>query len=351
MTAKKHFLADVCIIRIVLIVILVMYHAFCPFVGVWDSPENFPWVLPYYLWGKMLISLMLEMFVFISGLVFGLKMKRDGVQNVCNKGLITKRFQRLILPAIFFGALYVVLFYDFMAEPGEAALNFLEGAGHLWFLPMLFFCFVILAVLERCNCNRKVVLFIAICFSVFYVFGHLWSKVTYYFTFFLIGIYIGDSDFSVKPYAKLRNILLFLVIYLILFAIKIKPTIVFGGWYMQIMDAPEGTFDNITMLMLRNAMSLLTSLAGLAFFYLLINWFIDKVNLKVTDRMMRVSGYCFGVYIYQEFILKLLYYNLGVLNTCPPLLTPWLGFAVALPISVLLTHFTLKTRFGRYLIG
>ena len=73
----------------------------------------------------------------------------------------------------------------------------------------------------------------------------------------------------------------------------------------------------------------------------------------LTDRpqLITISGYCYGVYIYQQFILKLLYYRTPMLMLVNKWLLPWIAFVIALVVSLLLCHLTLRTRWGRYLIG
>lgn len=50
-------------------------------------------------------------------------------------------------------------------------------------------------------------------------------------------------------------------------------------------------------------------------------------------------------------IIDFAYYRLGWLEQLPSLLLPWVGFGVALSLSLFLAWITLKTRVGRFLIG
>lgn len=69
--SKTNRLTNVIIIRPILIVLLVFYHAFAIYSGAWDPIEGYPEVPVYWWLDKLSYAFMLEMFVFISGYVFG----------------------------------------------------------------------------------------------------------------------------------------------------------------------------------------------------------------------------------------------------------------------------------------
>ena len=325
--AQKKYLLDVCIIRFALIFILVAYHAFCPYSGIWDSPDGFQTNKIYYCLGLFFISFMLESFVFISGLVFGYQIRNRGKENVCNRHLITNKLKRLILPSIFFSAIYFVLFIDTTNTPFDITSLIWDGFGHMWFLPMLFKCFLIMGLLEYFNCNKTIVSILALLSSIIctiYPTPYIDSTPNYFF-FFLAGTYIGESNFKIAKYSTFKNIIFSGIIFLILFIAHIKT-------YNKFFSFPM-------------------SLSGVLFVYLLANRIILMPKVHISEKVVNFSNYCFGVYIYQEFILKLLYYNLNLLEICPSLLTPWIGIIITLPLSIILTHLTRQTKFGRYLIG
>lgn len=95
----------------------------------------------------------------------------------------------------------------------------------------------------------------------------------------------------------------------------------------------------------------LCALSMLVFLYSLANRPIIKNYLDKCPGLITLSGYCYGVYIYQQFILKYLYYNTTFTSNVPVWAFPWIGFVFTLIMSLILCHLTLKTKFGRYLIG
>ena len=71
-------LSNVVVIRPILIVLLVFYHAFLIFQGGWGSTGQFPEVKAYWWLDKLSYSFLLEMFVFISGYVLGYQVRVKG---------------------------------------------------------------------------------------------------------------------------------------------------------------------------------------------------------------------------------------------------------------------------------
>lgn len=73
--------------------------------------------------------------------------------------------------------------------------------------------------------------------------------------------------------------------------------------------------------------------------------------LTLSPFWIKLSGYCFGIYLFQQFILQWLYYHTALQEYIGIIVLPWLAFAVTLILSWLLTHIMMQTRAGRYLIG
>lgn len=67
--------------------------------------------------------------------------------------------------------------------------------------------------------------------------------------------------------------------------------------------------------------------------------------------LITLSGYCYGVYIYQQFILNIIYYQTQLPFIVNAYWLPWIATLATIVLSLLLCHFTLKTKIGRFLIG
>ena len=348
---KKEWLLDVAAIRIILILLLVMYHALCPFTGNWSQPYSGFHNITAYKWiGLLTHQGQLEGMTFISGLLMGFSLYRRN--NTFNLGKsIFKKAKRILLPCFFFGIIYYLLFYDMSANWASIVYKILNGCGHLWFLPMIFWCFVITYILAHYPPlqNKITIYYIVLAISCMFVILNPLQflplgigNVGNYYMYFLIGFGLKQNIISFPKYTLRRQfiaILVFCAAFVVYMLLK-------NGWQKE---------DILIMKAIRlasfNICTLLTSINAIYTFYgvanrsRVINW------LKSKPALITLSGYCYGVYIYQQFILQFLYYKTNIPITVSEYALPWIGFAVTLFLSLALCWITLKTRFGRFLIG
>lgn len=90
---------------------------------------------------------------------------------------------------------------------------------------------------------------------------------------------------------------------------------------------------------------------GTIMIYLLAIYLLERRKLKIGDSMVKLSGMCFGTYLYQQFILQYLYYRTGFVSALGIYTAPWIAFLLTLIVSLMLTALTMKTRLGRALIA
>lgn len=64
-----------------------------------------------------------------------------------------------------------------------------------------------------------------------------------------------------------------------------------------------------------------------------------------------MSNLSMGVYLFQQFVLKYLYYKTPFTTMISPYVFPWLAFGVALVLSILLSLGVRRIKVGRFLIG
>lgn len=148
-SGKKVWLMDVVAIRIILIILLVMYHALCPFTGNWSSPyDGFQDVIAYEWIGLLTHQGQLEGMTFLRGLLLGFSLYRKNNTFDLWKSIL-KKSKRILLPCIFFGIIYYLLFFDLSAGWTTIVYRIMNGCGHLWFLPMIFWCFIITYILAH----------------------------------------------------------------------------------------------------------------------------------------------------------------------------------------------------------
>ena len=95
---------------------------------------------------------------------------------------------------------------------------------------------------------------------------------------------------------------------------------------------------------------LLCAVSGVAFVYGLVNYLIEGRKLTVPQWVVGLNGVCFGVYLFQQFILQILYYKTQLPSLVGPYWLPWFGLFVTLVLSYALTKLSLKTKIGRKLM-
>ena len=128
---------EVDINRVLSILLIVILHSLAFYTGAWAAPDDFQSVGLYKYLGKLCGSVAVPSFVFISGFLFRSQIttkKQDFAS------LIKKKAKRLLLPSVIFSILYVLLFNEEIFSL-SSLFDILNGAGHLWFLPMLFCSF------------------------------------------------------------------------------------------------------------------------------------------------------------------------------------------------------------------
>ena len=139
MGVNKTFFDDIGIIRAFCIISIVIGHSFAIY-----SNSSY-WVLPmnvedieFYKWiNPAVINIELQTFVFISGFLFGYQGKKSNTFS-----FLIKKIKRIIIPCILFGIIYYITIDRYKLDKVSISY-FLSGAGHLWFLPMIFCCYFI----------------------------------------------------------------------------------------------------------------------------------------------------------------------------------------------------------------
>lgn len=340
---KKKILNDVLIIRILLIFLLIIYHSFAIFNGGWEPLSGFPKIELYTWIADISYSFMLEMFVFISGLILGFQVLNRSNEFITKLSFLKKKAQRLLIPSIFFGILYVLIIdkeFNWLS-----VYKILNGYAHMWFLPMLFLCFCYIYIINKFDVISKWILLITI-IVVIQPIPQLPFQITkslYYFFFFFLGYLIGKREFVIDKFIRWRYFLLLLLFYFV-------TSIFFHIWKYEVVQNTS-ILQKILYFYIKRFISVLCALSGLFFVYVGINiWHYYKKNV-LSEKYIRLSGYCFGVYLLQQFILKLLYNNSFYVSFCGPYMLPFVSFTITVVLSIFIVSFLLRTRLGRFLIA
>lgn len=110
------------------------------------------------------------------------------------------------------------------------------------------------------------------------------------------------------------------------------------------MNMPEGGIKEVS----KNICQLCYSAVGtVALFSTAI--YISN-HTKVPHWVVSIGSSCFGVYIFQQFILMFIYYKTDVPQIVHPYIMPWLAFLIALSVSLCCSVLIRKTKLGRSII-
>ena len=331
--------------RLGLIFFLVVYHALCIYTGGWEKPfDSFP-DIPLYDWiGMSTHGFRLQSMVFISGLLFGYTLMKHP-ERLCFNSCVVRKAKRVLLPCYIFGIVYWLMFYyrpDFdVSTIGGGIWLIINGIGHLWFLPMIFWCFVITYILERKGlCKPWLMLVFLACAAYNLLFKlplGLGSVPTHYI-FFYTGFMLSSKRIKLP----MLNIWIPAILFITAFCAS-----------MFIKDNLEATtfIEKGLLFGLNGLVNIIISVTGVYLLYRIAN--ISTIQKKIDGNrlLIKLSGYCYGVYIFQQFILRYLYYKTDMAHCIDPYVLPWVATVVTIALSLILTDLSLRTRAGRFLIG
>lgn len=333
-------LADVVIMRLGLIFLLIGTHTFAPYSGSWDALPHSDGIEFYAHISSFTHFISMPALIFISGYLFGHSWHK--VKGQSFKEFALKKLKRLILPCIVFSIFYFVLFNDYSQTLHKIAYYIVNGAGHLWFLPMLFWCFLFTYLIHKFEIPFKLAFPILIIFSILPI-PELPLRLSSTFTY-LIYFYIG---FVVRLVGGGKSLPFNL---LVLLTLTIGYIVLQIGLFEAHLLPKNTLIEKLTYLFSLNSLKLLLGLSGTGIAFVATRMFLST-GITLSINIITLSTYCYGVYIFHQFILKLIYYKTPITEILDPVVLPWISFCLTLLLSVSLTAMSHKTRIGRFLIG
>ena len=146
---NKDYRHDLAMLRLLCITIVVFFHAYgMMYASHFSESTSMTYRVKYEFFNQTyLINIAMPMFIFISGFLFGGQLMKK--QPVSFIKMVKSKFMRLMLPFFVFAIL-------FMFTQNAASLKpFYQWTySHLWFLPMLFWCFISTWFLRPLILNR-----------------------------------------------------------------------------------------------------------------------------------------------------------------------------------------------------
>lgn len=346
---ERNYFLEISYMRPILIILLVFYHSFIIYNGGWSQPQGFEPCEIYKWLDRLAYSFMLPSFVFMSGYIWGgqiqVKKKKDSFIET-----VKKKAKRLLIPSIIFSILYLFLFQDRPNSFLDGVLMILNGAGHMWFLPMLFWCFLMGYILMslKLPLRFEVIIVIALGLLNFLPIPFRFGEALGYLQYFYIGYLVCPHSDNIKNRVNNRTILLLWGIFLILF-LTIEP----------LSDLIREDLSSADISIIHKAFhyaalefsrSILSWGGLIAFYFTSLNYVnSSKRSEKQTEIVLSIGNLCFGVYLFQQFIIQYLYYK----TPMPQLLglwLPWISFIFTLLISLLLTYLVKHSKVCRQFI-
>lgn len=346
---NRERLTEIDFIRPVIILLLIVYHAFIIYAGGWNPPTGFQPNIVYEWIAKTSYSFMLEAFVFISGYIFMYQIK---VRNKFDSlgGVIFNKIKRLIVPSVIFSILYLILFKRTEFKTPFVIYRILEGVGHMWFLPMLFWCFMGGWLMIKSSIDLRILWVVSLVVAgVSYLpLPFRMGNALYYLPFFAGGGLVYEHlSARVKRSVTRRNIVGMWIVFAFLFVVI--------SLFIE-RNLGNDTLKNVFPLYLKAFYQsakvvgkMLYASSGVAALYATACFY--SRNHKPEVHVLEFGKYCFGIYLFQQFILQILYYKTSVPDIMGPIGIPWFACVVTLLISYLLTRVLFKTHVGRFLIG
>lgn len=186
--------SNISLLRIIAICAIVFAHSY-DYYGLWES--FFPGTehIDYERERSFMCETALDIFVLISGYLYAANLFKGKYQQTLP--FLRDKVYRLVIPYFVWGIIMTLLFPDWMT-----ILNFFSGCHHLWFLLMLFGCFVLIRFvriekLQSIMSWGGVILLAIMLYPILTYLLHripnifTWQTIVRYFYGFLIGCFIA----------------------------------------------------------------------------------------------------------------------------------------------------------------
>lgn len=341
--------------RPVLLVLLVAYHAFAPYCGAWRMPEGIHEITAYKWIGYFSRAFRLEAFVFISGYIFTFQLLTKNKFSSLSELAINKT-KRLLIPCIIFGIAYYIMFRS--CSNLGSPLRVLTGIAHLWYLPCLFWLFLMQYIIINYISKNSGTLFhngrtlwakesqgILLIISALPVLSILplpiqLNKALYYMLFFFGGgVFYQNSDWIAKHTNRTNTLIWWFAFIALAFGLN---TII--EYNNEIMQGKE-IFLKAFLLEINVYLKIILAWTGITALYMTAVLYCRCH--KISNLMLKIGACGYGVYVFHQFILTHVYYQTPLPELVGAYWLPWLSLVVTALVSIVLTLVVRQTTIGR----
>lgn len=149
---KEIRLNDIVILRAISIILVVFVHCYYIYnYGILSDIETVDLTILRIINLDILGRFRMPMFIFISGFLFSfLHYEKHKYPKFTD--LLSNKFKRLLIPYCVF---FPVTAWSLGLFEQDSHINILYPIGHLWFLLMLFWCFIFTKMIVSCKIDNK----------------------------------------------------------------------------------------------------------------------------------------------------------------------------------------------------
>lgn len=203
--------------------------------------------------------------------------------------------------------------------------------------------------LSKIRTNDKIK--IALCFILALLSGLLplplrLDKACYYILFFYFGVYLYPRRTKIIDYISIQKTILLIIIFVVSY-------VAFSYGKQTLSECEMITISGKLLRVLGMKLcTIIYSGTGLVMLFVVSNYALkNKGEWQCPLWLVSINSICFGVYIYQQFILKFIYYSTPLPQWMGTYLLPWIGCIITVITSIVLAKLTIQTKVGRMLIG
>lgn len=324
-------LDDVSIIRCIAVLSLVVWHSYCPIIfGFWPTPlsDTYRSVLL-----RLIPDANMPLFTFLAGYLFCYQLGKGKYSEF--RSFFTNKSHRLFIPFLVLGTITNFTQY------GKHISDMLYGdPSHLWYCLMLFYAFIICWLVEKKVGSWLNYILMVLSLGIAFYYGSVWSL--------WHKIVPGGWEFVVFFYGYF---------YLGFLMFKYRDRLFFNKWMILLYLACYICFC-ICHLPYGSVIPL-RSLSYIMLLFALTNVLINGGGEQFAQSklILILNQYSFGIYVIHQWMLWNASRIPFVSNFIRPfvethyIIAPICIIVVVLMMSMVFTHYSLKTKVGRYLLG
>ena len=334
-------LKEISILKTIMMLLVVLYHSCLFFNGNWITtikPVYEANYLPIFTF--WLNTFHIQTFTFASGFLF-FYLKGIGKYKDIKKDIIN-RAKRLLLPLISTIIIWVlpfyIYYYGFDLSNIFHKYVLMENPSQLWFLPMLFWQFVIFNIFYKRIKHNKIELVIISVVSI--LLGGILQKLDLnYFNIakavqFLIYFYLGGYVYINKEKIfKYRKVIYIIVIPLLFYSLftYTKNDVSIIKYINYIIEPILSCFE-VTAL------------------YFVFDYLVNIKKINFNNKFVKIlSDNSFGIYLFHQQIIMI---TITIFNgLVHPIIQCLLSFIISISISLLITLLLKKNKITKYMFG